>query len=146
LPVVRTRLIHLHHLPIEVLFLLGGHLLVCPPHVPLMLCQEASKEVSAILMGAFLSALSSIWLFSVHGVGILTSSTPPSANCLCRMRLFATLPIIDTGTPFHQSSISSSLLVCCPPFFPAHSPGAQGWAVRPCICYAHYLEFLLYII
>jgi hypothetical protein len=54
-------------------------------------------EVSAILMGAFLSAFSSIWSFSVHGVGILTSSTPPSANCLCRMRLFATLPILTQG-------------------------------------------------
>jgi hypothetical protein len=133
LPVVRTRLIHLRHLPLEVHFLLGGHLLVCPLHDPLTLRQEASKKVLAILMGAFLSALSSIWSFSVHGVGILTSSTPPSANCSCRMRLFAMFPIFDIGTPFHQSSVSSSLLVCHPTFFPAHSPDAQGWAVRPCI-------------
>ncbi len=131
LPVVRTRLIHLRHLPLEVHFLLGGHLLVCPLHVPLMLCQEAPKEVLTILMGAFLSSLSSIWSFSIHGVGILTSSAPPSTNCSCRMCLFATFPIFDTGTPFHQRSVAKSLLVCHPTFFPAHSPGAQGWAVRP---------------
>ncbi len=112
MPIVRTQLIHLHHLLLEVHFLLGRHLMVCLLHVPLMLCQEAFKEVLAILMGAFLSALSSIWSFSVHGVGILTSSAPPSANCSCRMRLFATFPIFDIGTPFYQSSISSSLLVC----------------------------------
>jgi hypothetical protein len=117
LPVIRTQVIHLRHLPLEIHFLLGGHLLVCPLHVPLMLPQEASKEVMAILMGAFLSALSSIWLFSVHGVGILTSSTPPSENCSFRMHLFATFPIFDTGTPFHQSSVFSSLLVCHPKFF-----------------------------
>ncbi len=117
MPVIGTRLIHLCHLLLEVHFLLGGHLLVCPLHVPLMLCQEESKEVLAILMGAFFSALSSIWLFSVHGVGILTSSMPPSANCLSRMHLFATFPIFDTGTSFPQSSISSSLLVCHPKFF-----------------------------
>ncbi len=90
--------------------------MVCPLHVPLMLCQEASKDVLAILMGAFLSALSLIWLLSVHGVGILTSSMPPSANWLCRMHLFAMFPIFDTGTPFHQSGVSSSLLVYCPTF------------------------------
>ncbi len=117
MPVVHTRLIHLRHLPLEVHCLLGGHLLVCPLHAPLMLCKQVSKEGLAILTGAFLSALSSIWLFSVHGVGILTSSTPPSANCLCRMHLFAMFLIFDTGTPFHQSSISSSLLVCHPTFF-----------------------------
>ncbi len=133
MPIICTRLIHLHHLPLEVHFLLGGHLLVCPLHVPLMLRQEASKEVSAILMGANLSALRSIWLFSIHGVGILTSSAPPSANCLCRMHLFATFSIFDTGTPLHQSSVSSSLLVCHPKFYSAHSPGAQRWAVWPCI-------------
>ncbi len=83
----------------------------------LLLHYEASKEVLAILMGSFLSALSSIWLFSIHGVGILTSSAPPSANCSCRMHLFATFPIFDIGTPFHQSSVSSSLLVCHPTFF-----------------------------
>ena len=125
MPIVRTRLIHLRHLPLEVHFLLGRHILVYPLHIPLMLRQEASKEVLAILMGAFLSALSSIWSFSIHGVGILTSSVPPSANCSCRMRLFATFPIFDIGTPFHQSSISNFLLVCHPTFFPAHSPGAQ---------------------
>ncbi len=118
MPVICTHLIHLRHLPLEVHFLLGRHLLVsCPLHVPLMLCQEASKEMLAILMGAFLSALSSIWLFSIHGVGILTSSAPSSANCSCRMHLFATFPIIDIGTPSHQSSVSSSLLVCHPTFF-----------------------------
>jgi hypothetical protein len=133
LPVVRNRLIHLHHLPLEVHLLLGGHLLTLPLQVPLMLHQEASKEVSAISMGAFLSALSSIWPFSVHGVGILTSSTPPSANCSCRMHLFAMFPIFDTGTPLHQNNVSSSLLICRPTFFPAHSPRAQGWAVWPCV-------------
>ena len=116
MPVIHIRLIHLRHLPLEVHFLFGGHLLACPLHVPLMLHQEASKVVLAILMGAFLSALSSIWLFSIHGVGILTSSAPPSANCSCRMHLFATFPIFDTGTPFHQRSVSSSLLVCRPTF------------------------------
>jgi hypothetical protein len=117
LPAVRTRLIHLRHLLLEVHFLLGRHLLVGPIHIPLMLHQEASKEVSAVLMGVFLSALSSIWLFSAHGVGILTSSAPPFANCLCRVSLFATFPIFDTGTPFRQSSIYSSLLVCRLTFF-----------------------------
>jgi hypothetical protein len=112
LPIICTRLILLCHLPLEVHFLLGRHLLVCPLHVPLMLCQEASKEVMAILMGAFLSALSSIWLFSNHGVGILTSSTPPSANYSCRMCPFTTFSIFDKGTLFHQSSISSSLFAC----------------------------------
>jgi hypothetical protein len=69
------------------------------------------------LMGAFLSALSSIWSFSVHGVGTLTSSVAPYGNGSCRMHLFAMLPIFDTGTPFHQSSISSSLLICRSTFF-----------------------------
>jgi hypothetical protein len=130
---VRTRLIHLHHCPLDIHFLLGRHLLVCPLHVPLFLYQEASKEVSAIfLMGASLSALSSIWSFSVHGVGILTSSTSPSANCSCRMILFAKLPIFDTGTPFHQSIVSSSLLVCCPTFFSSSfTRHSGGWAVQP---------------
>jgi hypothetical protein len=119
--------------PLEIRFLFGRHLLVCPLHVPLMIWQEASKVVLAILMGAFCSALSSIWLFSIHGGEILTTSAPLSANCSCRMRLFATFPIFDIGTSFHQSRVSSSLLVCHPTFFPAHSPGAQGWAVQPCI-------------
>jgi hypothetical protein len=133
LPIIHTQLIHLCHLLHEVHLLLGGHLLVCPIHVPLMLCQEASKEVSPISMGAFLSALSSIWSFSVHGVGILTSSAPPSANGLCRMRLFATFPILTQGHPSTRGAYPAPCLFAARHFFPAHSPGAQGWAVRPCI-------------
>ncbi len=117
MPVVRTRLIHLCHLPLEVHFLLGRHLLVYPLHISLMLCQKASKEVLAILMGAFLSALSSIWSLSVHGVGILTSSAPPSANCSCRMHLFTTSPLLTKGYPSTRVASLAPCLIATQHFF-----------------------------
>ncbi len=67
--------------------------------------------------GAFLSALSSIWSFSVHGVGILTSSAPPSANCSCRMHLFEMFPILTQGHPATRVASPAPCLFATQHFF-----------------------------
>ena len=105
------------HLPLEVTFS-SSDIFWYARSASLFCCaKKRPYEVSAISMGAFLSASSSVWSFSVHGAGILTSSDPPSANCWYSMHLLATIPILDTETPFHRSSASSSLLVSYPTLF-----------------------------
>lgn len=107
-------------------------------------------KVLAILVGAVVSASSSTWSVSLHGAGMLSSSSPPPLSMICwyNTLLFSMLPIFDGGTSFYLNSTSNFLFVSCATTFANSFSSNQGLGALPVPCMVYstqcFLSFSLF--
>ena len=107
--------VNFRQLPQKCLPNFGIHMMVCPLGISLLHFQKPPIQGVSHLDGR-IPQRNKPCLVGIRPWGGMfaassSSSSPPSANCWYSTRLFATFPILDTGTPLQRRSTSNSFPV-----------------------------------